>query len=290
MDSTPSQAARRAGNTGPEPAVRSVIDILRDRLSGLDKADAQGFDKELNDRVFMAALRPLAEKWFRIEVRGIENIPSHGAALLAGNHSGAIALDALMTQLAVFDHHPMHRHLHMLAAELVFDTPVLGDMARAAGHRLASHEEASALLAAGRLVGVWPEGFKGVGKTWAKRYQLQQFGRGGFVTLAANSQVPIIPVAIVGAEEAYPMIANIPALAELLHLPYFPVTPTWPLLGPLGMVPLPSKWIIEFGKPIPVAELPDPYDEKAVLEKAQEIRQLVQNMVDHLIVERGAAF
>jgi 1-acyl-sn-glycerol-3-phosphate acyltransferase len=290
MDSTPSQAARRAGNTGPEPDVRSVIDILRDRLAGIGSTDSRGFDKELNDRVFMAALRPLAESWFRIQIRGIDNIPAHGPALLAGNHSGAIAIDALMTQLAVFDHHPQHRHVHMLAADLVFETPVLGDIARAAGHAQASHDEAARLLAADRLVGVWPEGFKGVGKTWSRRYQLQQFGRGGFVAVAALAKVPIIPVAIVGAEEAYPMIANISALADLFHLPYFPLTPTWPLLGPLGMVPLPSKWIIEFGTPIPVSDLPDPYDEMAVLDKSHEIRHLIQGMVDRLVVERGSAF
>ncbi len=287
MSPTPSQAARRAGNTGPAPESASIADIIKDRLFNTGQSDQFGFDRELNDRVFMAALRPLAEIWFRTQVRGIENIPNQGAALIAGNHSGAIALDALMTQLAIFDTHPFKRHIHMLAADLVFEMPIVKDLARAAGHTTASRDEAMRLLSSGKLVGVWPEGFSGVGKTWMRRYELQQFGKGGFVSTAKEANVPLIPLAIVGAEEAYPMVANIEPLARLLKLPYFPVTPTFPLLGSLGAVPLPSKWIIQFGKPIPAQDLPSVYDEKAVLDFAHHFRNQVQSMVDELVVERG---
>ncbi|MFM1787039.1 MAG: hypothetical protein RL228_989 [Actinomycetota bacterium] len=287
MSPTPSQAARRAGNTGPAPESASITDIIKDRLFNTGQSDQFGFDRELNDRVFMAALRPLAEIWFRTQVRGIENIPNQGAALIAGNHSGAIALDALMTQLAIFDTHPFKRHIHMLAADLVFEMPIVKDLARAAGHTTASRDEAMRLLCSGKLVGVWPEGFSGVGKTWMRRYELQQFGKGGFVSTAKEANVPLIPLAIVGAEEAYPMVANIEPLARLLKLPYFPVTPTFPLLGPLGAVPLPSKWIIQFGKPIPAQDLPSVHDEKAVLDFAHHFRNQVQSMVDELVVERG---
>ncbi len=287
MSETPSQAARRAGNTGPAPESASITDIIKDRLFNTGQSDQFGFDRELNDRVFMAALRPLAEVWFRTQVRGIETIPNQGAALIAGNHSGAIALDALMTQLAIFDTHPFKRHIHMLAADLVFEMPIVKDIARKAGHTNASRDEAMRLLQTGKLVGVWPEGFSGVGKTWMRRYELQHFGKGGFVATASEAKVPLIPLAIVGAEEAYPMVANVEPLARLLKLPYFPVTPTFPLLGPLGAVPLPSKWIIQFGKPIPPSDLPSPYDEKAVLDFAHHFRSLVQSMVDELIVERG---
>lgn len=287
MSLTPSQAARRAGNTGPAPESASITDFIKDRLFNTGQSDQFGFDRELNDRVFMAALRPLAEIWFRTQVRGIENIPNQGAALIAGNHSGAIALDALMTQLAIFDTHPFKRHIHMLAADLVFDMPIVKDIARAAGHTNANRDEAFRLLKNGKLVGVWPEGFSGVGKTWMRRYELQQFGKGGFVATAKEANVPLIPLAIVGAEEAYPMVANIEPLAKLFKLPYFPVTPTFPILGPLGAIPLPSKWIIEFGKPIPASDLPSVYDEKAVLDFAHHFRRQVQTMVDELIVERG---
>ncbi|MEN9710684.1 MAG: hypothetical protein RL441_676 [Actinomycetota bacterium] len=290
MNLTPSQAARRAGDTGPEPEASSVLSILRQRSLGQSRADESGFDKELTDQVFLAALRPLAEKWFRLEVRGIENLPVTGPALIAGNHSGAIALDALMTQLAIFDHHPMHRHLHMLAADLVFELPLVSDLARATGATAANRSEAFRLLSLGKLVGVWPEGFAGVGKTWARRYQLQQFGKGGFVATAKTAGVPLIPVAIIGAEEAYPMIADLEPLAKLLRLPYFPVTPTWPLMGPLGLVPLPSKWIIEFGTPIAAEDMPAAGDSTAVLAFAQEFRANVQAMVDRLVDERGSAF
>jgi 1-acyl-sn-glycerol-3-phosphate acyltransferase len=287
MSQTPSQAARRAGNTGPAPESASITEIIKDRLLNTGQSDKNGFDRELNDRVFMAALRPLAEVWFRTQVRGIENIPNQGAALVAGNHSGAIGLDALMTQLAIFDTHPYKRHIHMLAADLVFDVPIVKDIARAAGHTNASPEEAMRLLGSGKLVGVWPEGFSGVGKTWMRRYELQHFGKGGFITTAREANVPLIPLAIVGAEEAYPMVANVEPLAKLFKLPYFPITPTFPLLGPLGVLPLPSKWIIQFGKPIPPSELPSQYDEKAVLDFAHHFRGLIQNMVDELIIERG---
>lgn len=288
MTETPSQAARRAGATGPQPVTRSALEVILDRVS--NQPGQAHYDRELTDRVLLNLLRPIAEHWFRLEVRGIENIPMHGAALLVGNHSGAVALDALMTQLAVFDHHPRHRNVHMLAADFVFDLPLIAEIARAAGHTAASRDEAFHLLERGKLVGVWPEGVKGLGKTWHKRYQLQQFGQGGFVAVAAAAKVPIIPVAVVGAEEAYPMLANFEPLARALKLPYFPVTPTFPWLGLAGAVPLPSKWIIEFGEPIIPEDLPSPYVEMSVLESAQAIRLQIQEMVDALLVERGDAF
>ena len=106
------------------------------------------------------------------------------------------------------------------------------------------------MLSGGELVGVWPEGFKGIGKPFSERYKLQRFGRGGFVSAALRTGVPIIPLSVVGAEEIYPLVGNIPSLARLLGMPYIPITPFFPLLGPLGLVPLPSKWLLEFGEPI----------------------------------------
>ncbi len=160
-----------------------------------------------------------------------------------------------MTQLALHDHHPAHRNLRMLGADLVFQTPFLGEVARKSGHTLACNPDAERLLATGEIVGVWPEGFKGIGKPYTERYKLQRFGRGGFVATALRTKTPIIPCAIVGAEEIYPIIGNAKTLARLFNLPYFPITPTFPWLGPLGLVPLPSKWIIEFGEPIPTDHL-----------------------------------
>ena len=137
----------------------------------------------------------------------------------------------------------------------MFRLPVLSELARKSGATLACNPDAERLLRAGELVGVFPEGFKGVGKPFRDRYKLQRFGRGGFVSAALRTGAPIVPVSIVGAEEIYPMIGNITPLARLLGLPYFPVTPTFPWLGPLGLLPLPSKWLIEFGEPIETGRL-----------------------------------
>ena len=196
----------------------------------------------------MAALRPIAEKWFRLEVRGLENIPAEGGALVVSNHSGTVPLDGLMTMLAVHDH--AHRFLRPLGADLVFKMPVVSSLARKGGATLACVEDAERMLSGGELVGVWPEGFKGIGKPFSERYKLQRFGRGGFVSAALRTGVPIIPLSVVGAEEIYPLVGNMPSLARLLGVPYIPITPFFPWLGPLGMVPLPSKWILEFGEPI----------------------------------------
>ena len=133
--------------------------------------------------------------------------------------------------------------------------PFVSALARKGGATLACNEDAERMLRGGELVGVWPEGFKGIGKPYSERYKLQRFGRGGFVSAALRTGVPIVPLSVVGAEEIYPLVGNVPALARLLGVPYIPITPFFPLLGPLGLVPLPSKWLLEFGEPIRTDEL-----------------------------------
>jgi 1-acyl-sn-glycerol-3-phosphate acyltransferase len=282
---------RRAGVPDVDRHVASALAFLRRRLQGDYTVDELGFDAELTEAL-LPALRPLYRKWFRVEVRGVENIPATGGALVVANHSGTIPLDSLMTQLAVHDEHPGHRHLRMLGADLVFRTPGLGPLARKAGHTLACNPDAERLLAAGELVGVWPEGFKGVGKPFSERYKLQRFGRGGFVSAALRRGVPIIPCSIVGAEEIYPMIGNARTLARLLGLPYFPITPTFPLLGPLGVVPLPSKWLIEFGEPIPTAGLGAgaAEDPMLVFNLTDQVRETIQQTLYRLLLQRRSVF
>ena len=289
--STVDQATAESSTNEPG-AVAEWLDFVRRRLTGDYTVDEFGYDADLTDNVLMAALRPLYEEWFRVEVRGIENIPSEGGALIVANHSGTIALDSLMTQLAVHDHHPAHRHVRMLGANLVFSTPFLGELARKAGHTLACNADSDRLLQGGELVAVWPEGFKGVGKPFSERYKLQRFGRGGFISSALKAQVPIIPVAIVGAEETYPMLANFKPLARLFNLPYFPITPTFPWLGPAGMVPLPSKWIIEFGEPIPTDQYPAGSSEDALLvfNLADDVRDTIQQSLYRLLTERKSVW
>ncbi|HVB27832.1 MAG TPA: lysophospholipid acyltransferase family protein, partial [Mycobacteriales bacterium] len=238
-----------------ERVLAAGLAFLRRRISGEYTVDEFGFDPDLSDNVLLAAFRPLYERYFRVETRGLDHIPGSGGALVVANHSGTLPLDAVMTQLALLDEHPAHRHLRMLGADLVFRTPVMAALARKSGATLACTEDAERLLRSGELVGVWPEGFKGIGKPFAERYKLQRFGRGGFVSAALRTGTPIIPCSIVGAEEIYPMIGDAKTLARLLGVPYVPITPFFPWLGLLGLVPLPSKWIIEFGAPIVTQEL-----------------------------------
>ena len=282
--------------TEPQPGigdrVAGALAFLRRRITGEYPVDDFGFDPELLDHVLLAPVRPLYSAYFRVETRGLENVPDTGGALVVANHSGTIPLDAVMTQLALLDHHPAHRHLRMLGANLVFATPFVGELARKGGHTLACAPDAERLLNAGELVGVWPEGFKGIGKPYSERYKLQRFGRGGFVAAALRAGVPIIPCSIVGAEETYPIVGNARFLARLFGLPFFPLTPTFPWLGPLGVVPLPSKWIIEFGEPIPT----DEYDEAAaddpmlVFNLTDQVRETIQQTLYRLLVRRRSVF
>ncbi len=282
-------------NTTPtevERKVAAALDFLRRRVTGDYEVDEYGFDPELTDTVLLGVLRPLYRSWFRVQVRGIENIPSVGGALVVANHSGTVAFDALMTQVAVRDEHPAGRHLRMLGADLVFSLPIVGDIARKGGSTLASNADAERLLSDGHVVGVWPEGFKGIGKPFSERYKLQRFGRGGFVSAALRTRTPIVPCAIVGAEEIYPILGNMKTLARLMGLPYSPITPTWPWLGPLGMVPLPSKWLIEFGAPIPTDEAGETgaEDPMMVFDVTDQVRETIQQTLYSLLMQRRSVF
>jgi 1-acyl-sn-glycerol-3-phosphate acyltransferase len=252
--------------------------------------DEYGMDPEITERFLLELVRPLATKWFRVEVRGMENIPTDGGALVVANHSGTIPIDGLVTMFAV--HETTGRNLRPLGADLVFKLPFVGELARKGGATLACNEDAIRMLSKGELAAVWPEGFKGVGKPYSERYKLQRFGRGGFVSAAIRTGVPIVPCSIVGAEEIYPLVGNIPVLARLLGVPYIPVTPFFPLLGPLGLVPLPSKWIIEFGEPIRT----DSYDPGAaddpmlVFNVTDQVRETIQQTLYSLLMRRKSIF
>jgi 1-acyl-sn-glycerol-3-phosphate acyltransferase len=280
-----------AGSPGWRQRLAGAADFARRRLSGDYEVDQFGFDPELNSALLMPAALALYRNWFRVRTRGLANIPESGPALIVGNHSGVLPLDAIMLQAGIFAEHPAKRNLRLLGADLVYELPGLSGLARRSGHTRADPGEASRLLAAGELVGVFPEGFKGTGKPFSERYRLQRFGRGGFARTALSAGVPIIPCAIVGAEEIYPMIGNSEALARALRLPYFPLTPLFPWLGPLGAVPLPSNWMIEFGEPVQTCDMSgaEP-DEQLVADLADEVRERIQAMLNELVVERGPAF
>lgn len=266
--------------------------FIRRRLSGDYEVDDFGYDPHLARQLLLPLARPLYDNYFRVKTFGIERIPSTGPALLVANHSGTVAIDAVMVQYAVATEHPERRVVRNVAAELVFQMPFVGALARKTGNAAATEEDAHELLKRGELVGVYPEGYKGVGKGWRERYKLQRFGRGGFMETALRARVPIIPVAIVGAEEAFPMIADAKVIARAFGFPYFPITPTFPLLGPLGLIPYPSKWIIEFGEPIPMDDYPDDAADDAMLvfDLADRIRDTVQQMLYRNLSRRKGVF
>ncbi len=273
-----------------EPRLAQFLAFLRRRLTGDYTLDVYGFDEEVTEQFLLAAMRPIAKKWFRVEVLGAENIPAEGGALVVSNHSGTIPVDGMMTAVSIRDH--TGRFLRPLGADLVFRLPIIGDLARKGGATLACSEDAERMLRGGELVGVWPEGFKGIGKPFGERYKLQRFGRGGFVSAAIRTGVPIIPTSVVGAEEIYPLVGNIPSLARLLGVPYLPITPLFPLLGPLGLIPLPSKWLIEFGEPIRT----DEYDAGAaddpmlVFNVTDQVRESIQQTLYTLLMKRKSVF
>ena len=276
---------------GWQQRLAEAAEFVRRRSSGEFEVDETGFDPELTASVIMPLALGLYRNWFRVRMRGQRHVPDTGAALVVANHSGVLPFDAIMLQAGLFDEHPAHRHLRLLGADLVYSVPGLASLARRSGHSRADPEQAQRLLAAGELVGVFPEGFKGTGKPFSERYRLQRFGRGGFARTALQAGVPIIPCAIVGAEETYPMIANAEPVARALRLPYFPVTPLFPWLGPVGAVPLPSNWIIEFSEPVEAtAAAPGEPDEDTVAKLADHVRDLIQDRLDVLVDERGPAF
>jgi 1-acyl-sn-glycerol-3-phosphate acyltransferase len=272
--------------------VATVAAFLRRRLTDDYTVDEFGFDRHFTDAIVLPVLRSLFTSWFRVEVTGIENLPATGAALVVANHAGVLPLDALMTSVAVHDKHPARRALRLLAADMVFDTPMLGQAARKAGHTMACTANAQRLLAAGELTAVFPEGYKGLGKRFKDRYKLQRFGRGEFVSAALGTKAPIVPCSIVGSEEMYPMLADIKPLARLLGLPYFPITPLFPLAGAAGLIPLPSKWHIEFGTPIPTAD----YDQSAAqdpmttFQLTDQVRETIQQTLHRLLANRPNMF
>ncbi|GAA1251482.1 lysophospholipid acyltransferase family protein [Prauserella halophila] len=288
----PTPPASGTGAADPHEPLDRLLTFLRNRLTGDYTVDEFGFDPELTDALVLPPLKLLYEKWFRVAAVGAGNLPADGGALLVANHSGVLPIDSVMTALAVHEQHPQRRHLRMLGADLVFRTPVLGTLARKSGQTLACNPDAERLLRAGELVGVWPEGFKGVGKPFSARYKLQRFGRGGFASAAMRTGVPIIPVSVVGAEEIYPKIGDIKPLARLLGLPYFPVTPFFPLLGPLGAVPLPTKWTIEFGEPISTGDYgPEAADDPMrVFNLNDQVRESIQQMLYRRLARRRNVF
>jgi 1-acyl-sn-glycerol-3-phosphate acyltransferase len=261
---------------GEEDFLERALAFIRTRLTGDYEIDEFGFDPRLTEEVLAPIARQLHERWFRVDWMGMENVPAEGPALLVSNHAGTLPWDAIVMKFGVLDH--ANRHVRLLAANLAFRLPFVGPLARKSGNTLATQEDALRLLEADQLLGVFPEGYKGLGKPYRERYKLQRFGRGGFIEIALRARAPIVPVSIVGSEEVAPMLVDARPLARLFGFPYFPVTPTFPWLGPLGLFPLPTKWIVEFGEPIPTDDVADDawQDPLTVFEMTDRVRDVIQ--------------
>jgi 1-acyl-sn-glycerol-3-phosphate acyltransferase len=261
------------------------------RLNDSGRADDFGLDPAF-ERLVEPLFAFLYRRWWRVETRGLENVPASGPALVVANHSGAMfPYDGAMLKMALRLEHPAARELRPLVDDFVFEVPLLASlMARVGGVR-ASPENAQRLLRRGEVVSVFPEGLRGMRKKFTDRYRLQRFGRGGFVSLALRTATPIVPVAVIGGEEIHPLLGTWEWPAKLLGLPYFPVTPTFPWLGLLGLVPLPSKWVLRFGEPIDLTRSAgDPADPVHVDRLTEEVRETIQEMVEETLRERGPAF
>lgn len=254
--------------------------------------DEFGFDAQWTES-FLPAFMLLYRDYWRVETTGVENVPASGRALLVANHAGVLPWDGTMIKTALFAEHPHPRHARALVASLFMGMPMLSWFLRRTGQTVGHPDDTRRLLERDELVLVFPEGVRGTGKTFKDRYRLRRFGRGGFVSTAIRARAPIIPVSVIGSEEIYPMVGDLSPVARLFGLPYFPVTPFWPWLGPLGMIPLPSKWRIQFHAPIHVEDHP-PHaadDQHVVMALADEVRDTIQQGIyDNLKLRRGVFF
>jgi 1-acyl-sn-glycerol-3-phosphate acyltransferase len=273
-----------------------LFEKLRRRLSVLGMQERSAEVDEFGlDPIYLERARPLLDllydRWWRVVVSGAENLPREGGVLFVANHSGILPYDGLMIAHAVERHAPWRPRPRFLVADwlvtLPFSQPFL---ARVGGVR-ACPENAKRLLDGGHAVVAFPEGQKGALKLFRDRYRLQRFGRGGFVSLAVRERATLVPVAVIGAEEAHPILFR-PGLAQRVFGVPFPITPTFPHLGPVGLLPLPSQWRIRFGEPVDFAAVPasSADDPLYVNRTREEIRGRVQDLVDQELRRRKSVW
>lgn len=247
-----------------------------------------------HDPIFDAFISPLFEflytTYWRVETHGLEHIPTSGPALMVGNHSGSLPYDAIMLKVALKHYHSQHRDLRFLVEDFIFHFPFLGALIHRFGGVRACPENAEMLLQQGQATIVFPEGVKGLGKLYRNKYQLARFGRGGFVKLCLRTRCPLVPVAFVGPEEIHPMLYREETFSRMMGVPYFPVTPTFPWLGPLGLIPLPSKWSIHVLPPIDLSSYePDAENDRVLVYKlTQLVKSQIQDTINSVVKKRAS--
>jgi 1-acyl-sn-glycerol-3-phosphate acyltransferase len=266
-----------------EALVKGTVDALGLATIPVQVSDVDEFG--MSDE-FVARWQPflksVVERYFRAQLLGFDQIPESGPALLVSNHTGLFPSDEVLLKVAVSEASRGHRALRPLSEDFVINAPFLGSWLNRFGCVRACPENAMRLLARGDLAAVFPEGSHGIGKLFRDRYRLGRFGRGGFVKLALRTGAPLVPVAIFGIEESQPLLAKL-TLPRSLGVPFLPITPTFPWLGPLGLVPLPARIVIQVGKPILLGQRPEDADNRSlVAQLADEVRSEVQALLDGL--------
>jgi 1-acyl-sn-glycerol-3-phosphate acyltransferase len=271
--------------------VQYNANLVKRRFTGEYDTDEWGVDWEFLDvvRPFFAFLYRV---YWRVETTGIENIPVEGRALLVANHSGQLPWDGVMMATAVMTEHPAQRLVRTLYSEWYATWPWVSAWLVRMGQALATAENGIRLLEQDELVAVYPEGYGGVSKPFKERYRLARFVEGDFVKMALATQSPVIPVSVVGAEETYITLANSRTIARAAGLPYFTISPTFPWLGLLGLVPLPTKWHIDFGLPIPMDIYgPDQADNLVLVSQvSDQVRNILQKLIQGRLASRRSVF
>jgi 1-acyl-sn-glycerol-3-phosphate acyltransferase len=287
----PLVAAEGAATALPD-RLQAALETVGRRLRGEYREDEWGFDEEFAEAVY-PVFEFLYDVYWRVHATGVDRLPAHGRALLVSNHAGSLfPFDASMILGAVMKEHPLPRWARFMVLDWAFVLPYLSSFMRRVGGVPASPFNAMRLLEQDELVMVFPEGIKGTGKPFSERYRLQRFGRGGFVEVALRTGAPIVPVAVVGSEEIYPKIAESKTLARAVGAPFAPITPTFPWLGPLGLIPLPSRWRIEFCEPIDLSEhgADAADDRRVVFDVSERVRETIQQKLFENLAKRGSAF
>ena len=280
-----------------EPAELPVEDFISRKWgrSAL-RSRSEEFDDFGLDPSFEQRVKPVVEflyrSYFRTTAEGIDNVPAEGRCIVVANHSGALPLDGLMLRAALRIEHKQKRDLRWLAEDFVYYLPFAGVFMNRVGAVRACPENAERLLEKENIVGVFPEGVHGIKKLFQERYRLQRFGRGGYIRLCLRMRAPIVPCAIIGAEESSPLLYRLEGLTELLGLPYFPITPTFPFLGPAGLLPAPTKWRMRFGEPINLDNYgPEAADDHVLVGRLSErVRSAIQAMLDSGLRERRSVW
>ena len=289
----------RSPDPAPDASVDwiKLFDELRRRFNAFGRVERSGQvdDFGMDEAVLRRAgtlFDFLERRYFRVDLSGLPFVPAGRPSLLVANRSGLLPYDGLMLAHVLARQRPDGPRPRFLVADWLITLPFAQAMLARFGGVRACRENAERLLRSGRSVIAFPEGAKGATKVFRERYRLQRFARGGIVRTALATRAPLVPVAVIGAEEAHPILFKVENLARVVGLPFVPVTPTFPALGPLGLIPLPAKWFIRIGEPIALDHLgPEAADDELLVARLNEdLRARIQTMIDDALRARQSVW